>query len=447
MMANMPSTSLFGQPYKSAEEAAKGKRLSLLTLCALIAAQMALLLFFWWASIYSPDVPETASASFDGLIFLAFAAVLYFFNSRVAAALLLIFVLFELIATWVMKGAATGNYSPPVMALFLTAASIQLAMAIFKTYSWEQTNHVKLPRSKWVGAALIATFFGVLAAYWVPLFHFAVYTRGMLTDFGGSVEYHDSIDNYGFDMPKSWVPSYTPLVYGTVELAPTYSATPRRSQVTIERWEPYTIAAANLFNKDAFLKMVQGEAKDYDSANNATTTTVALIGPADSNVNAARAIHLHPDGSKTYLYYYYNRSWTRQTSKDAFYFWRVTANIAKDAPNDDAEFQDLIKSFRIDGFTVDSADKVNLEETRESFADFLAAQDMPATDLRNQLISEANMLLSGATPTRSALLQAFADMSTFTQKTPNDAQINALQSQIESKFGKCWGQPQGQCSK
>src|SRR3989338_4401365 len=120
-----------GEPYKSADEASKAKRNSVLGLCFLIAVQIPLILFFWWMSVNSTPSSLPVAAAFDELLLLIFATALYFRNSRVIAVLFVAFAAFELVSTMILKISATGSYSPPAMGLFIFAISIQLAAVVF----------------------------------------------------------------------------------------------------------------------------------------------------------------------------------------------------------------------------------------------------------------------------------------------------------------------------
>jgi hypothetical protein len=438
------------KPYTTADEAVKGKRTALFWLCGVIIFQAIAgpFLFFWIRTVgLSTGLNSIPIASeLDFLLLLTLTTILYFINSRIAAFILLIIAIFGLATVWWAKFTTLGSFSPPVMSLILVAVAIQVALAIFKAHAWQKANNTKLPRPKWVGVVLVITFVTTLTGLLILPVHFFLYTRSVtLIDLGGgmSYQYRDPLDHYGFDLPGEWTINYVPFEYGTVELSPT---TDQRVKVRIERWQPRDVIPAALFSKDSFLDFAHDGATKYSSENGTTIDTVDLIGPENSNINAARAVHFASDGSKKYFYYFDNRAWSRKTSESAWFFWRVTAYIPKDASHEDAEFQSLILTFRINGFTVDSASKVNLEETRESFAYFIAANDIPTAELRDVGVEQINGLLKGNDADRSKLLEAFANLSTYKENEPNDEEITKLESMMNDKFGKCWGLPQGRCS-
>ncbi|MDO8513986.1 MAG: hypothetical protein Q7S50_00390 [bacterium] len=307
--------------------------------------QAAGLLFFWWISVSSNalSVPILTWPNFDGLLLLIFAVILYFFNSRIIAVLLLIVAAYGLISTWMMKVSYTGNVTPPAMGLILAVVALQIALVVFKTYDWQKNNE-KLPRSKWVMWALVAIFILTLAGFLLPPVHFWNHTRNevTLTEKGTLIEYYEPLDKYTFEFPKDWMYDQPPLQYGNVTLNPRDDS---NVTVQIERWQPWSIAPTALFNQDAFLKMASDEAATYGTENNLTVETVEMTGP--SSVNEARVVYTELDGPKRYVYYIYDRAWSRQTSDSAYFFWRLTADVPKGSMRYDADVQSILSSFRI----------------------------------------------------------------------------------------------------
>ena len=116
--------------------------------------------------------------------------------------------------------------------------------------------------------------------------------------------------------------------------------------VSIERWQPWSIPPGTLFSRDAFLNFARNEAATYSTQNRASIDSVELVGP--SNINEARVAYTELDGSKRYVYYIYDRGWSRQTSTSAFFFWRITATVPKAALQQyDGVVQSILSSFRI----------------------------------------------------------------------------------------------------
>ena len=70
---------------------------------------------------------------------------------------------------------------------------------------------------------------------------------------------------------------------------------------------------------------------------------------------------------------------------------------------------------------------------------------MSPADLKNKITEEVPLLLKSFDPDRSKMLETFADVSSYLQKN-NDDSVKNLKAQMVGKFGKCWGQPAGQCS-
>ena len=373
-----------GEPYKSVDEAFKAKRNTLLGICFVLAVQSPLILFFWWISVTSTASQLPASPFVGSLFYLIFAVILYVWNWRLAASLLLAYAIFDFVATMAVKISVTGSFAPPAMGLIMLAITAQLAIVVFKTHAFQKAHGTYPARSKWVLAGIIVSVVTLLATEFVPAIHFRNYTgSSSLDDIGGFMAYKDSLDLYGFDFSKSWGIRSVPMVYGAVEIGPIYPNTPEKSAIVrVERWTPWDVAPIALFKKEAFLKMAQDEATKYSTETKATVEKVELIGPEKSNINAARAIYVNTDGSKRYVYYYYDRAWERAKSKSAWFFWRVVADIPKGAPNDEAEFEWMIRTFRINGFDVDSDSTLNIEQTRMSFAFFGIVQQLEKAELR-----------------------------------------------------------------
>lgn len=435
------------EPYKTAEEAGRAKKNILLTICGLIALQGPIFLFLWWISIQSIASQLPVLPTIENIFFLLVVVLLYYFNSRILASLLLAIISFGLVFTWINKVAITGDYAPPYITLLFAIVAVQLTISEFKLHAYRKTNNVPVPISKWVLAAIVGALLSLLIAYVVPIVHYWHYTRYQvqLTDFGSGIQYRDPLDGYGFDFSKTWLSRPVTLEYGSVELFPAYSTVQPSALVKIERWTPWDVPAVSLLNRDAFLGMANDEATKYQNENGAVIHEVKLIGPDNSTINAARAVYLNSDGSKRYIYYFYDKEWERQTSKKAWFFWRVIADIPQNSPNDEAEFESFIKTFRINGYTVDSTNKINLEQTRESFSFFMQAHETPIDELRGKIIVEVNALLKGNAE-ESKLFEAAADTNTYLQKQSNDQEIADLNGKMIEKYGKCWGMPEGSCS-
>src|SRR3989338_1672550 len=329
----MSLKTILGEPYKSVEEATKAKRAALIGLCAVVAVQAAAVLFFWWINTQSDSLsPLIAWPNFDGVLLFSAAIILYFTNSRIFAGLLLALAALELTVTWVLKATTTESLSPPGMALVLAVVAVQLVIAVFKTHNWQSVNNAKAPRSKWVMGALMVTSILMLTGFLVPPVHFWNHTRNAITLTGNAetLRYYEPLDKYSFEFPKAWKIEHPPLEYGNVIL---HSDDGKDVSVSVERWSPWSIAPIVLFNKEAFLKMAQDEAEAYSAENQLTVESVEMVGP--TNVNEARVEYTGLDGSKTYVYYLYDRAWSRQTSDAAHFFWRITAVVPKGAEQDD----------------------------------------------------------------------------------------------------------------
>ncbi len=159
------------------------------------------------------------------------------------------------------------------------------------------------------------------------------------------IEYYDPLDKYSFAFPNTWQFDQPPLSYGSVNVSP--SEDPDVT-VSIERWQPWSISPVTLFSRDAFLTFARNEAATYITQNKASIDSVELVGP--SNINEARVAYTELDGSKRYVYYIYDRGWSRQTSSSAFFFWRITATVPKTASQQyDALVQSILSSFKING--------------------------------------------------------------------------------------------------
>ena len=334
-----------GESYKSTEEASGAKRRALLVLCAVIVFQTLVYLFFWWMSRFdNSNGFDPPSPIYDISLLILFAFLLYFFNSRVLATALVALAAIELFVTWVLKASVTGNFVPPTMALNFVLIAIYVAVIVFKTYEWQQKSGEKAPRPKWVMLALVITVIVVLVGFFLPAFDFLIHTRYKvsLTEKGNVIEYYEPMDKYSLEFPTTWSYDHPPMEYGNVILA--RNETPDVS-VRVERWQPWSIAPISIFNRDAFLKMAQDEADAYSEEKGATVEVVELIGP--TSVNETRAIYRETDGSKTYVYYLYNRSWSRQTSDAAYFFWRLTATVPREALSATAEVETIMNSFKV----------------------------------------------------------------------------------------------------
>jgi hypothetical protein len=340
MKTSMASMFSFGEPYKSAEEASKAKRSSLLYLFAIIAVLSAVGLFVWYGSTLNTKAIFSGWPNLDGLILLILGAVLYYRFSRTGAVIVLVLALLKLLVHW----AATGFGAPPGISVLVAVAAAQVTMTAFKVHEWEKNNS-KLPRPKCAGLALAGASVLALVALVFPPVHlfYHINKHTSLTENGNSIVYQDSGDMYLISFPNTWQKVRpTDDFYGSVAFTPKDNASVR---IEVERWEPWSVAAITLTSRDAFLKTIQDESAQYATENNLTVQSVEMIG--SDKVNEARAIYAGADGSKQYTYYLYNRMWSRQTSNAIFYFWRLTAFEPKDAQAYDADIQLILNSFKV----------------------------------------------------------------------------------------------------
>lgn len=339
--------SILGKPYTSAEQAGKAKRSALLGLCLILVIQVAVGLFFWWISRLDNSLSSSGftTPQLDAIIVFIFAVYLYFKNSRIAAGILLALSVYGLVSTWILKYTTLGEISPPAIGLIMVVVAAQLAIAVFKTHAWEQAENPKPVRSKWVMWSLIGTFVLLIAGFFVPPMDFLLHTRYdvSIADKGNVFEYYEPLDQYTIEYPKTWGFEHPAMEYGNVILSPTDAS---NVTVKVERWQPWSIAPVQLFNKDAFLKMAQDEADAYSTENDLRIDSVELVEP--SNVNKARVAYSGADGSKRYVYYIYNKAWSRQTSDAAYFFWRLTAEVPSGTTKYDAEAQAVLSSFVVE---------------------------------------------------------------------------------------------------
>ena len=157
------------------------------------------------------------------------------------------------------------------------------------------------------------------------------------------IGYYDPLDRYSFEFPNTWAFEQPLLLYGSVNVNPIESSD---VMVSIERWQPWSISPVTLFSRDAFLAFARNEAATYSTQNKASIDSVDLMGP--SNINEVRVAYTELDGSKSYVYYIYDREWSRQTSAGAFFFWRITATVPKTALQQyDPVVQSILSSFKI----------------------------------------------------------------------------------------------------
>ncbi len=341
----MSSLFSFGEPYKSAEEASKAKRSALLALCVVIVIQTAFYLFFWWITKFDNSMTQDMpSPHLDILLLLIFGTLLYLYNSRIIAGAFVALATLELVVTWAMKYSIAGNINPPGMALVLFAVAAQIGMVVFKTHDFIQKNNAAPPRSKWVKWALIGAFVVSLIGFFYPAFDFLNHTRYQIsiTQNGDMVEYYEPADKYSLTFPSTWTYEHPGMEYGNVDLA--HSDNPNVT-IQVERWQPWSIAPVALFTKEAFLKMAQDEAAAYSSENDVTIDIVESLEP--SNINKARVAYSGADGSKRYVYYVYDKAWSRQTSDAAYFFWRITVDVPKDALQHSAEAEGIAESFKV----------------------------------------------------------------------------------------------------
>lgn len=337
LMASMFS---LGEPYKSAEEASKAARSSLLGLFAIIAVLGGIGLFMWYVSTFDNKALFTGWPNLDGLILLILGAVLYYRFSRTAAVIVLMFAIFKFLVQW----AVTGFGAPPGLPILVAVAAAQVTMVSFKLHDWEKSN-AKLPRPKYVGLALVgATVLMLVGLVFPPVhlfYHINTYTS--VTENDNLFVYHDAADRYSISYPTTWQ-KVRPFddYYGTVAISPKDNSAVR---IEVERWQPWTVAPVAIVNRDAFLKTMQDESAQYAQEKGLTVESVEMTGPDE--VNEARTVYTSADGSKVYMYYLYDRSWSRQTSDSAYYFWRLTATVPQNAPQYDAEARAILDSFEI----------------------------------------------------------------------------------------------------
>ena len=100
-----------GEPYKSVDQAFKAKRNTLIGICFVLTIQAPLVLLFWWISVHSTASQLPASPFLGSLFYLIFAGILYVWNWRLAASLLLAYATFDFVATMAFKISATGSFA------------------------------------------------------------------------------------------------------------------------------------------------------------------------------------------------------------------------------------------------------------------------------------------------------------------------------------------------
>lgn len=336
----MASTFSLGEPYKSAEEASKAKRSSLLGLFAIIAVLNAVGLFVWYGGTLNDKAIFAGWPNLDGLILLILGAVLYYRFSRTAAVIVLVLAALKFLAHW----AATGFGAPPGLPILVAVAAAQVTMTAFKVHEWEK-NNPKLPRPKWAGLALAGATLLSLIALVLPPFHlfYHINTYTSVTENGNMFTYYDAADRYSLSYPTTWQ-KVRPLddYYGTVAVSPKDNANVR---IEVERWTPWSVAAATMTSRDTFLKVIQDESAKYATENGLTVESVEMTGP--DNVNEARAAYTAADGSKKYMYYVYDKTWSGRTSKSVYFFWRAIADVPKDAALYDSDVQLILNSLKV----------------------------------------------------------------------------------------------------
>jgi hypothetical protein len=64
-------------------------------------------------------------------------------------------------------------------------------------------------------------------------------------------------------------------------------------------------------------------------------------------INKARVIFKGSDGSKMYIYYLYDKTWTRQSSDSAYFFWRLIAEIPGSSLEHEKEAVEILESFQV----------------------------------------------------------------------------------------------------
>jgi hypothetical protein len=330
---------------KSAEEANKSQNYSLIALCIILSINALLLLFFWWISIASTSEPSvTVWPNYDGLIILVAIIILCFYNSRIAS-LLFTLALLELVGGWIIKVTELNDFSPPASALGFTIFSGLLAISVFRVHSFPKNIEAKERRSNAVIGVLAVAIILTSASFIIPPAHFWYHIKSevILTNQGNLTEYYEPLDRYSFIFPKTWTFKQPFLQYGSVVLSPTDAS---GVSIQIERWGgPWNIAPISVVNKDAFLKMAQGEANTYASDNKLTVNSVEMTGP--KNINEAYAVLSGVDGSQRYIYYIYDTSWSRQTSASDWFLWELTATIPASSISYASDTQSILTSFKI----------------------------------------------------------------------------------------------------
>jgi flagellar basal body-associated protein FliL len=339
--------SILGKAYGSADEAGKAKKSALLSLCILIGIQSIVGMFLWWVGISGNSVssPVLAWPNWDGILLLAFAFLLHFFNSRILASFFVLLAVIELCFMWALKANATGDFSPPGMAVLLTIVAAQVFVMVFKSREWEKESGKTTPRSRWIVLALVLSTILTTAAFFVPPFHYLNYTRNdiSLTEHADHVEYYDPLDDYAFVFPKTWRFDHLPFQYGDVLL---FADEDPLVTVQVERWQPWDISPALLVNSDAFLQMAQDEAYTYAEENDVAVDIVEVL-ESPKEVNKARVILKGSGGSRRYIYYLYDKTWTRQSSDSAYFFWRLIAEIPGSSLEHEKEAVEILESFQV----------------------------------------------------------------------------------------------------
>ncbi len=329
--------------FESEEQAIKAKRFVILELLAISFLHFLAGLLFWWIETNGDVQLDLGfSATFSALIFAIFAALLYFYNSRLVACAFLLFAILETV-NWSFDAINTENFNGLEQRLLLMFVATQTVITFFKLHRWRSVGNRKLPKSSVTHMTLVAVLIFIAAGLLLPPMHFIWYTttKILVTENENILLYQDFFDRYDFSLPNYWNYENVPLKYGAVNLqAPGDSAT-----IEIERWTPWDVPASSLFHKDKFLSFAQSEAIKYSEESGATVESVEMTQYA--NLEGPRVVYIESDGTKRYVYYIYNQQWSRETSDSPFFFWRMTAVIPKGFHRYEKDVELIASSFKV----------------------------------------------------------------------------------------------------
>ena len=334
---------LFGGRIETIEQAIKAKRLAILGLLGLAVLQVGVGLFLWWASTVGTPIGIEVTPTNTAIIFFIIAVILYFFNSRIAAGALVVIVVVEL-GRWLLRGLSTGDFGGSGLRILLALIAFQVAVTFFKIHKLNKEGMKNFPRSKITITAMIITLVIIIGGVLIPPIHFLWHTETqvVISEKGNVVEYKDLADKYSFNFPTDWRFEHPPLLYGSVHLNPSDND---NVSIKIERWQPFDVAPVALYKKDAFLDFAKNEAEAYKNANNVTIDSVEFVDLV--NISSPRVIYVDADGAKKYVFYIYNRGWSRQTSDGDWFFWRITATVPKEFQQYEKNVESITSSFTV----------------------------------------------------------------------------------------------------